>query len=111
MMNEMTPYHRELLQLTVKLRDVLKKTERISSAEIRSYQRGLLTTLVQHAIAHVPSSSTRLGPLVRNNDVSLERWSDLSLVTRADLHDDIKKFTARKLPPFVGAVREGLSSG
>jgi phenylacetate-CoA ligase len=109
--NEVMSYHRELLKLTLEFRNILKMTERISSGEIRAYQRGLLTTLIQHAIAHVPYYSTRLGLLVRNSEVSLERWSDLPLLNRVDLQGDIRRFTARKLPPFVGVVHEDLSSG
>src|SRR3984893_2575547 len=100
-----------LEDMAVKFRDVLHATERLPSAELRAYRRNLLIKLAQHAAAHVPFYAQRLAPVVSQGEVSLERWAELPLLTRAAIQDRTEELRARMLPPYCGAVHEGSTSG
>src|SRR5215467_7941699 len=92
---------REMLQkMILQFRDVLLAREYLPPGEIRAYQNTLLTKLVEHAMSRVPFYRQRLAPLLRRAEISLEKWSDIPLLTRLDVQRDAEKIHAQALPHY-----------
>ncbi|MGY4448955.1 hypothetical protein ACVWZR_003615 [Bradyrhizobium sp. i1.3.1] len=55
--------------------------------------------------------SERLAPVLRGGQLSIERWREIPLLTRATLQRDARKLHAEALPFYFGTVGERGTSG
>jgi phenylacetate-CoA ligase len=97
--------------LVIKFRDVLVDTERLPSEKLQAYQETLLVPLILHAQRNVPFYKDRLAPLYKGTDIDLTFWTRVPFLSRADLQGQSQAMTARHVPPEVGGVRAGETSG
>lgn len=98
-------------QMVIKFRDVLAATERLSPAELTAYQRQLLVPLLKHARSNVPFYRTRLAPLFHGDEVDLNRWSEIPILTRAEAQSNTRALAATVVPPHLGRVSRDETSG
>jgi phenylacetate-CoA ligase len=79
---------------------------------IEQHQNKRLDRLVRHACQHVPFHRDRLSLLVdATSRVDLSRWSDIPLLTRADLMQPGLATTSQALPPGHGEPTSSTTSG
>ncbi len=97
--------------MIIKFRDVLAETERLRPDKLQAYQENLLTPLLLHAQRNVPFYKDVLAPLCHGTDVDLARWAEIPILTRAEVQRNFTALTASTVPPYVGAVKGGESSG
>jgi len=77
-----------------------------------AFQRSQLEQLLRHAKAQVPFYKDRLDVLFRSDgSIDWTRWTDVPILTRADLRDHGKALIAKSLPPGHGETAEFQSSG
>jgi phenylacetate-CoA ligase len=98
-------------RLVIKFRDVLAETERLQADELRAYQENLLLPLVLQAHGNVPFYRNRLSSLRSGSEIDLDRWHMIPILTRRDVQQNLKALTAERVPPHVGAVVRGETSG
>jgi len=98
-------------QMVLQFRDVLAETERLPAAALATYQRRLLEPLLRHARRNIPFYGSRLGPLFRGDDLDLDRWGDVAIVTRAEAQANIQGMTASAVPPHLGRMSPDETSG
>lgn len=89
----------------------LRRQQFASPQQLAATQRGLLERLVRHACAQVPYYRTRLAPLLRGDEFRPEGWSDVPVVTRADVQSHFEAMQAASVPDAVGAAADGSTSG
>ncbi len=90
----------------------LEQTQYLSPDKMQAYQRRLLEVLLRHARDETELYAERLAPLFRaDGTVDWDRWTDIPILTRGDLHDRPGGITARKVPPVAGRVDKDASSG
>jgi phenylacetate-CoA ligase len=98
-------------QMVLKFRDVLAATEQLSSNELIDYQRQLLAPLISHARTHLPFYKTRLDPLFKGNKIDWSSWTELPILTRAEAQAEIRDLSAPTVPPHLGPIHMGSTSG
>jgi phenylacetate-CoA ligase len=98
-------------RMVIKFRDVLAETERLRPDQFKAYQHNLLAPLLLHAYRSVPFYRSRLGPLFSGNEVDLERWPAIPILTRSDLQRNLKQLVAEHVPPYMGEITSGETSG
>lgn len=77
-----------------------------------AFQRSQLEQLLRHAKAQVPFYEKRLDVLFRaDGSIDWSRWTDVPILTRADLRDRGDELMARSLPPGHGRTGDFYSSG
>ena len=77
-----------------------------------AFQRSQLEQLLRHAKAQVPFYEKRLDVLFRpDGSIDWSRWTDVPILTRADLRDHGDELMARSLPPGHGRTGDFYSSG
>jgi phenylacetate-CoA ligase len=97
--------------MVLKFREVLAETERLSADQMRAYQEQLLTPLILHAQRNVPFYRDRLQSLCNGAGADLSRWSDLPILTRADVQQHLRALSANVIPPHVGDISTDETSG
>ena len=98
-------------RMVIKFRDVLAETERLRSDGLQAYQENLLAQLVLHAHGNVPFYKNRLASLRSGTEVDLESWHTIPILTRGDAQQNLKALTAERVPPHMGPVERGETSG
>jgi phenylacetate-CoA ligase len=96
------------------LAETLRKTQYLPRDRLIEYQRSLLEPLLRHARAHVPfyRESGRLEPLFRESGaVDWDRWSEIPLLTRAEVQAAGKKLLSEALPEAHGPSSPYMTSG
>lgn len=79
---------------------------------LQDFQRSQLQQLLRHAREQVPFYKTRLDCVFRSDGtINWDRWTEIPILTRADLRDKGKQLLAKKLPPAHGNVTSFKSSG
>jgi phenylacetate-CoA ligase len=79
---------------------------------LRQFQHSQLEQLLRHARANVPFYKNRLDCVFRaDGTVDWSRWSDIPILTRADLQKHGRQLKARRLPPGHGKTASFESSG
>jgi phenylacetate-CoA ligase len=94
-----------------KFRDVLAETERLRPNQLEAYQHNLLVPLILHAQRNVPFYKNRLSSLCSGTEVKLERWHTTPILTRSDVQRNLKALIAERVPPYMGAIKHGETSG
>jgi phenylacetate-CoA ligase len=83
-----------------------------SADALQNYQRSQLGQLVRHAKANVPFYRHRLDALFApNGDVNWDRWSEIPIVVREDLHSRRAAMQTLEYVPGHGAVAVSFTSG
>ena len=98
-------------QIVLKFREVLAETERLAQAELQTYQRKLLTPLLEHCLAHIPFYAARLQPLVSGGVIDLDRWQEIPILTRAEAQASTAALAAPRVPANLGEVVRDETSG
>lgn len=76
------------------------------------FQRIQLGQLLRHARAQVPFYKSRLDSVFRSDgEIDWGRWSEIPIITRADLRDKHDEMLAATLPPGHGPTYEDGTSG
>ena len=90
----------------------LARTERLPRAQLKAYQDGLLTKLLEFVFQNSPFYSERLKPIFRKDGrVDLDAWKDVPLLRRPDLENHINRINATNVPDEVGVVSAIRTSG
>jgi phenylacetate-CoA ligase len=92
----------------------LRETQYLPRDALLQYQRGLLERLVRHARAYVPfyRDTGRLDPLFQvDGSINWERWTEIPLLTRADVQRAGEALHAEVLPLGEGPVLPFSTSG
>jgi len=97
--------------MVLQFREVLAETEKLSGRALRAYQDKLLVPLLRHARDQAPFYRERLAPVFRGDDVDLEQWDKIPLLTREDAQRNTDALTARELPAHAGPVKSEETSG
>jgi phenylacetate-CoA ligase len=97
--------------LVIRFRDVLAETEVLRPQKLRAYQETLLGPLILHAQRNVPFYKDRLAPLCNGTRIDLTSWSRVPILSRTDVQSQSQALTALTVPPEVGGVRAGETSG
>ncbi len=100
-----------IVEMVLKFRTVLEKTEQLEPTEITAYQQQLLEPLLRHAQRNVPFYRERLTPILSTDGLDMSRWANVPILTRADALTNISALTAKVIPPHVGAVSMSETSG
>jgi phenylacetate-CoA ligase len=79
---------------------------------MQDFQRSQLEQLLRHARVNVPFYKTRLQCMFRKDDsIDWERWSEIPLLTRADVQACRQDLLARNMPEAHGSWQEFTTSG
>jgi phenylacetate-CoA ligase len=98
--------------LTQDFFDMLMESQYWSPATLVTYQREQLEQLLRHARRNVPFYETRLDPVFRaGGGIDWSRWSEVPIVTRADMSENRITMLARELPKGHGRVGTTSTSG
>lgn len=91
---------------------MLMESQYWSPAALVDYQRTQLSQLLRHARANVPFYATRLdGVFTATGEIDWDRWHEIPIVTREDMHQHREAMLARQLPPGHGATGTIETSG
>lgn len=93
---------------------VLLETEKLSREVLLEHQLRRAETLLDHAARTVSLYAERLGPQLASfgpGALTIERFRELPLLSRADLRDRAAELVSRDPPPGYHRVRETKSSG
>ncbi len=93
---------------------VLLDTEKLSHGALLEHQLRRAEELLDHAARTVPLYAERFAPHLasfRPGALTLERFRELPLLTRADLRDRAARLVSSAPPPGYHRVRETKSSG
>jgi phenylacetate-CoA ligase len=101
----------QLDRMVSRFRDVLAETERLRPDQLHAYQQNLLVPLILHSHRNVPFYKQRLASLCSGTEVDLERWHTIPILSRQDVQQNLKQLTAKRVPPYMGAITQGETSG
>ncbi len=92
--------------------EMLLESQFWSSQQLQDYQRTQVEQLLRHARKNVPFYETRLDAVfTASGDIDWDRWHELPILKRADLHNHKAAMRAPVLPLGHGPVGRMLSSG
>ena len=90
----------------------LEQTQWLSPGKLIELQLGQLSVLLRHAFATVPYYASRwTGTYDPTAPLTLERVSQLPLLSRRDLQDHFPELRSANVPPAHGAAEERRTSG
>jgi len=92
--------------------EMLMESQFWSPQQLQDYQRSQLEQLLRHARKNVPFYEKRLDPVfTASGDIDWDRWEEIPIVKRADLHDHKGAMRSPVLPLGHGPVGQIKSSG
>jgi phenylacetate-CoA ligase len=92
--------------------EMLMQSQYWPPVQMQEFQRSQLAQLLRHAKANVPFYKSRLDCVFkRNGDIDWNRWSEIPIVTRAELRDNYGAMQANVLPAGHGPTKTFRSSG
>jgi len=92
--------------------DMLMESQFWSPQQLVDYQRGQLAQLLRHSKTNVPFYEKRLDPVfTASGDIDWDRWSEIPIVTRADMANHRDAMLAAERPKGHGTVGSIASSG
>jgi phenylacetate-CoA ligase len=92
--------------------EMLMESQYWPPEQMLEFQRGQLAQLLRHAKAKVPFYKTRLDCVLKENgDIDWDRWTEIPIVTKADLRDRRDEMLAKSLPPNHGLTKPIYTSG
>src|SRR5262245_30374906 len=89
----------------------LARTERYSKAELHAYQAPLIAKLLTHARSKTEFYRDRLDFDLSSFDAIDAAWHHIPILTRAEAVENKGRLESRSMPPEVGNVVEGQTSG
>lgn len=92
--------------------DMLMESQYWLPETMLAYQRSQLSQLLRHARANVPFYEKRLDAVfTATGDINWDRWSEIPIVTRADMAERRESMLAREVPKGHGYSGTNSSSG
>ena len=92
--------------------DMLMRSQYWSAERMQEHQRGQLSQLLMHARRTVPFYANRLDAVFRpDGTIDWDRWTEIPILTRADLREHGEAMQASELPPGHGPTMVQSSSG
>lgn len=92
--------------------DMLMRSQYWSTERMQEHQRSQLTQLLLHARRTVPFYEHRLDTMFRpDGTIDWDRWTEIPILTRADLRNSFAEMQASELPPGHGRRLITRSSG
>ena len=92
--------------------DMLMVSQYWPADRMQQHQRTQLGQLLRHAKANVPFYEHRLDAVLRpDGEIDWDRWNEMPVLDRVDLHEHRDAMQAKELPPGHGPVTTFRSSG
>ena len=92
--------------------DMLMRSQYWSAERMQEHQRSQLAQLLLHARRTVPFYANRLDAVFRpDGSIDWDRWTEIPILTRADLRNSFAEMQASELPPGHGPTMIQSSSG
>lgn len=92
--------------------DMLMRSQYWSAERMQEHQRSQLAQLLLHTRRTVPFYANRLDAVFRpDGSIDWDRWTEIPILTRADLRNSFAEMQASELPPGHGPTMVQSSSG
>ncbi len=92
--------------------DALMRTDHASQTYLKGFQDNVLNDLLAFVVARIPFYRERLADVMTiDRKVDLARWSDIPILSQAELRTSIDQLRCYDLPSNHGAVSRYQSSG